>query len=560
VALIRTLFGDTEADVKYQKTFMGVGQLDFQLPLDDPMVQAGGFNAWRPLGVRLYDGLASLDVACWSVFPRRSGALLQVTAYDAARWLQRRTAVRVTAVPQTAGQHVADLFANAEVNREERRPAVLFPRIATSTGEGQNAWVYEVPDPTDPTKTVLNHYDLNVPIGQVWASVKARSAAHDLAYRQADLSGIRFTTTEDPTAVKLRIWAYAAPGVKWNNRVQLSVDNGDTWGPSHPIPAPSQLVQQFIDLTEDRAWTADDLYNVRIRLTEEADADYADEVRWNIFYVGIQVEFGEIYDNWPLVQTEIETGGPTLTLPEDRKSLLDWLLYLNEQTGYEFANSSSLNRLGYSGLTWRPRIGTDVLATVQVEGLEIPVASLEENQNLNDPGTVGVDGALVFSQVRVTAQGLPDVVRTNLALAKDIGIHETVIDLGNNVTATEQSNRADLLLQQASSPSMSFSVKVPRIPGLWSALQLGNTVLTRIQQAPVLPWEGTTRILGWNLDETAGVLGLDLVTMQDAVGSEQPVGQGYRVYAGTAQRQAIPTQKKRRQVVWWYRLLAKLAR
>jgi hypothetical protein len=437
---------------------------------------------------------------------------------------------------------------------------VLFPRITNSTGEGQNAWVYEVPDPTDPTNTILNTYDLNVPIGQVWASVKARSAAHDLAYRQADLSGIRFTTTDDPTKVQLRIWAYASPGVRWNNSVQLSLDNGDSWGPSHPIPAPSQLVQQFIDLTDDRAWTAEDLYSIRIRLTEEADADYVDEVRWNIFYVAIQVEFGEIYDNWPIVQTEVDSGGPTLTLPEDRKSLLDWLLYLNEQTGYEFAGSSSLNHIGYSGLTWRPRIGADVLATVQIDGLEVPVVSLEENQNLNDPGSVGVDGALVFSQVRVTAQGLPDVVRTNLELARDIGIHESVIDLGNNVTATEQSNRADLLLQQASSPSMNFSVKVPRIPGLWSALQLGNTVLTRIQQAPVQPWEGTTRILGWNLDETAGVLGLDLATMRDAVGSEQPVGRGYRVYAGTAQRQSIPTQTKRRHVVWWYRLISKLAR
>ena len=65
MALIRTVYGDTNASVKLSRgglpsgsnlvPFMEVTEVSFSLPIDNDLVQAGAFNAWMPIAVQ-YSG------------------------------------------------------------------------------------------------------------------------------------------------------------------------------------------------------------------------------------------------------------------------------------------------------------------------------------------------------------------------------------------------------------------------------------------------------------------------------------------------------------------------
>jgi hypothetical protein len=557
MAIVRTLYGDTAAPATLSGKHMDVTEVDLELPLSNRLVQLGAFNAWRPITVRIQDGSARtggshIDVACWAVSPTPQGQTLQVKAFDAAKWMERRSTRRSTSAAQPAGQHVVDLFANIVAHREER-PGWGYTPVFDS---GDSAWPYTIPQ-------ALNQ----IPFGTQWVGAAAVDSSHSADYRRAVFTVPAFSNPDaaDPVSVKLRLVTAEYPGVIWSNTVEVSADGGSTWETAHTLPAQSTLHETWIDLSGDRAWVAADLDTLQVRLTVAADADYAgswntaaydangkqtvpahitfDGPQWSIDYVGIQCDFaGDVVDQWPIRLAQIDLGGPVITLPDiELKTFRGWLDYLVEQTGYEWQISSDWNQLGVAGLNWQPRIGTDFSATVTIRGKQRQVASLEEGQLISTVHASGVDGLAVYSQVRATAQGLDDVVVTNATLAADIGVHEYVLDLGSNATATDQANAAAQKLTELGNPASPSQFDVPRRPGLWAQLAPGTTTPARFRRGAITgPWDGVIRLLGWKVDERTGVMTLDALSVQDGPSSTQPVGQGYRVQTTPAARKKMP--------------------
>lgn len=554
MALIRTTLGDLEASVSTTGPFMASEQIAFDVPVDDPLVVLGAFNAWQPLAVRLYDGNArdgssAVDIACWVVTAERTNDTLHVTANDAAKWFERRSAVRITSGAQPVGQHVLDLFANVVSNREERPIVAIVPSPTDTVDNDDSSWFYWVPF-TKPDGTVIQvvySYQTMAPMGTPWGSVHDHDGTHTAANRRAMLYTAPFTTASAPTRVRVRLWSYMSPNVIWTNTLEVSTDQGQTWGTSYPLAQTSHLAEQWIDITGDHTWTAADLAKgIYLRFTEQTNVDDPNpETVWNLFYVGVQCDFAtNITDSWPVRMAQIDGGGPVVTLPaNERKSFLDWLKYLADQTGYEWAVQSDFNQLGTAGLAWQQRIGTDINAAVVLDGVATQVAALEEGQVVRQVAHTAVDGMVIYSQVRVTAQGLTDVVVTDALLAADIGVHETIIDLGANATATDQAKFAAQQLTEVANPVMALSLVLGRVPGLWSSLVSGNSALAVVSHAPVNAWQGQVRIVGRAFDEGAGTATLDVLTVRDLGTSTQAVGSGHTVLAAVNTRKRAPTQQ-----------------
>ena len=226
-----------------------------------------------PIAVQIQDGDAvngssTIDIACWPVKLERADSVLNITAYDGAKWLERRSAARVSSTPQPAGAHFIDLFSNVIEDREERPAYYYVPGFTPGYGSDLSAWPYSAPVLSD------------IRWGYQWVGAAAVDNSHSASFRQATFGVRPYTTASDPTSVKLRIFTYEIPGVDWSNTIEVSVDNGSTWDAAHTIPAQSQTHETWIDLTGDHSWVAADLASIQVRCTVEADADYAGT--WNV--------------------------------------------------------------------------------------------------------------------------------------------------------------------------------------------------------------------------------------------------------------------------------------
>ena len=556
MALISTPYGDLQANIQMTDGLMSPAKVTFAVPIRHPLVQAGAFNAWQPIDVTVWDGdvLAgtfpgnaiprdpAMQFSAYVTWPKRNLWTLEVEAHDAAIYLQRRTVTRPTSVAKPAGQHVADLLANATAN-ERRAAAALIP-VDTTGNSVWNGGVGSTPSDGLPAASFAT----------------AAAAGVTTSYRQIDATGFGFSTTTNPTTVKVRLQVGATDGVTWANTLDVSTDGGATWLASHAFPAVAETDDIWIDVSGDTSWTAallgDDL---RLRITTEASATDVNEAFW-IVYVEIEAGTTTQDSPYPILLGEIQPGGPVITLPDQRKTLLDWLNYLSDETGWEW--STKPFGTGRVAISWQERVGTDVdvIQETVVSGAAPELLSLEEGQLIDQPVQAGIDGLTLYSQVRVTASGLPDVVLTNATLATLIGIHELVIDLGTNATVDDQTNMATQKLKELASPTMALSLVIPRTPALWGVLQNGNTVIVRLAAAPVNGYEGVARIVGRNLNEAAGTLTLDVLTVQDLGFSILPVGSGLTVQAPVTTRKQTPAEHRRRQFVGWLELLRRLAR
>jgi hypothetical protein len=266
-------------------------------------------------------------------------------------------------------------------------------------------------------------------------------------------------------------------------------------------------------------------------------------------------------DDWPIVAGEIDTSGPTLTLPDERKTYREWLDWLVDQTAWEWSVDQDVAVLGTVGLNWQQQIGTDVVVDgVTIGGVVTQVAALEEGQLIAPSPQIESDGLELFSRVRVTASGLSDVVQTNTALADIIGIHETVIDLGRNATADDQVNTATQKIAEIANPHWSTQLVIPRTARLWSALKCGNTIIVSLVAAPLKHWEGTGRIVGRTIDEAKGTMTLDILSVWDWGRSAQPVGSGLRVQGSPVMRKVTPKRRVALRSLRLYRVLQRLVR
>lgn len=547
MALIRTIYGDTLASTTLSRggipggqnlvPFMDVTEVNFSLPIDNDLVQIGAFNAWMPIAVRIQDGDevnggSNIDIACWPVLLERADNVLNVTAYDAAKWLERRTAVRVSSSELPAGEHFLGLFANAIENAEERSANQYATYLPSDS-----AWPYSLP-------TQLNA----VHWGTQWVGAAAVNSGHTSGHRQCTFTLDPFSTASAPTTVKLRIFSDESPGVVWSNTIAVSVDGGTTWDTAHAIPAQSSIHETWIDLTADHSWLAADLSSITIRCTVEADADYAgswdtdhtifDGPRWAIYHMAIRAEFATTApDAWPIIPTGYDTGGPLLTLPAERKTLRAWLDWMVDQGAGEWAIQSDWNHPGVAGLSFASRIGSDLAASVVIGGQSRQVAALEEHGLIAAVTKVQVNGEELFSRIRITATGLPDVVVENSTLINDpyFGVQEIALDLGTS-TAAEQADTAAAKLDEIGHPVMVFQFTIARIPGLWAALVPGTTAICWIEHAPIKSWEGVIRIVGWSIDDQAGTVTIDALSVQDHGASSQPITSGYQVQSTAAKR------------------------
>ena len=123
------------------------------------------------------------------------------------------------------------------------------------------------------------------------------------------------------------------------------------------------------------------------------------------------------------------------------------------------------------------------------------------------------------------------------------GLQELVIDLGSG-TAAEQANAGAVKLDELAHPAMIFQFDIARIPGLWSSLIPGTTVICWVEHAPIQEWSGVVRIVGWSIDEDAGTVTLDVLSVQDHGTSSQPVTSGYQVQSTPAKRKTTGTVRK----------------
>ena len=559
MALIYTPYGDIDLPASMKQSFMDGATVTFDVPLSDALVTAGAFNVWQPIAVRWQDGNSrdggsQIELACWVTDLKRTDQTVTVTAQDGNVWMQRRYARRVSSVTQPAGAHLLDIFANIIDDREERPAQSYIPGIPNSP---YGAW----PNP-NAGATPLSERSW----GTTWETAAAVDNSHSATYRQATFGLPAFSTSAVPTSVKLRLFTQETAGVIWSNTVEISVDGGSTWDAAHTVPAQGAIHETKINLTADHSWIAADLASILVRCTVQADADYAgtwtsrvddngvtidhitwDGPGWSIYYIGIQIDFASgIQDRWPLVASGISQGGPAIALPANElKSFRGWLDHVGEQTGYEWAISSNYNLLDSAGIVWRQRIGSALAATITIDGVSRQVASLDEGSTIGGAPQVELDGLNIFSRVRVTASGLSDVVQTNTTLAAAIGTHENVIDLGSNATAADQAATASTQLAVLGAPALTAKIVVRRIPGLWSSLTPGNTSLTWLAHAPLTAWQGVARFLSWQIDDAAGTVTLDIISIQDSAGSSLPVAAtGTSVQAPVWARRATPDNRR----------------
>ena len=534
MALIRTASADTEAalaisDNQLMQPLVGT----FVLPVDDPLLTSGDLNAWRPVNVRVQDGAAAIDIAGWVTALARQDQTVTVTLNDGAVWLRRRSSVRPSTNAKPAGEHVSDLIALAISGRETRSGTSVTP-AATNT-----RWLI-IADAGSGIGTT----------GYIGIGV-ASTVLHGASSRSLDVGIQPFFAPSDPSAVRVVIDSYINGGNEvWSNTVQVSADGGSTWGTAHSVQ--SGTIASFdgriqtIDVTGDRSWVAADLANVVVRCTVAANHDqplddqYYLSPAWWLVDVVIEADFAASADEFPLRMGATDMGGPAITLPDaELKTLEGWLNYLSDQTGYEWGITSDFNQLGRATLIWQPQIGDALDATVTIAGQTRQVAGLDEGGLIGRIGTTTTDATAIYSQVRVTAQGLDDVIETNATLAADIGIHEYVKDLGANATVDDQDNTAATLLAQLASPVMEFSLDVARTPGLWGALDLGTTCWLWLEHAPVDPWQGIIRIVGRTLDDANGTMTISALSVEDGPNSSQPVGAGYQVSANARTRKRV---------------------
>lgn len=553
MALIATAYGDLHTDIQLSDGLMSPAKITFSVPIKHPLVQQGAFNLWQPIDVTVWDGDTEVDgihrqpaiqLTAFVTYPKRNLWSLDVEAHDAAILLQRRTAGRPTSVAKPAGQHVMDLVANATAN-ERRAVQALIPVDSTTS----SVWNGGVGSATGGGFAAGSF------------STAADSGVTD-SLRQIDAVGFGFTTTTNPTIVSLHLIIQATDGVTWNNTIELSTDGGATWLASHIIPMSTASTDVYIDVSGDTSWTAALLGdNLRARITTEASRTDTSQ-SWLLSYVEIDAGTSTQADPYPVLIGEIQAGGPVITLPDQRKTLFDWINYLVTQTGWEWGTARV--DAGRVAIRWAERIGedVDVVQEVVVSGGAPELLSLEEGQLIDQPVQAGIDGLGLYSRIRVTASGLSDVVQTNATLAGLIGIHETIIDLGTGATATDQANTATQKLKELASPTMALSLVIPRTPALWGVLQNGNTVIVRLAAAPVQQYEGIARIVSRSLSEASGALTLDVLTVQDLGYSTIPVGPGVgvKVQAPVTTRKRTPAASRIQQFVAWLELIRRIAR
>lgn len=560
MALISTPYGDLQADIQLSDGLMSPAKITFSVPIKHELVQQGAFNLWQPIDVTVWDGDVqagavptnfipgrrepAMQFTAFVTYPKRNLWTLEVEAHDAAILLQRRTAGRPTSLAKPAGQHVMDLIANATAN-ERRTAQALIPVTAT-------------------TSSVWNGGAGSTPTSGFSAGSVSTAATSGVSasLRQIDAVGFGFTTSTNPTLVTVHLMLQATDGVTWANTVQVSTDGGVTWLTSHPVPMSSAMTDVRIDVSGDTTWTAALLGdNLRLRFTTAASATNPNEF-WILNYVEIEAGTSTQADPFPILIGEIQTGGPVVTLADQRKTLFAWLNDLSSQTGWEWETGRI--DTGRVAIRWVERIGTDVdvVQEVVVSGAAPELLSLEEGQLIDQPVQAGIDGLGLYSRIRVTASGLADVVQTNATLAAMIGIHETIIDLGTGATAIDQANTAAQKLKELASPTMALSLVVARTPALWGVLQNGNTVIVRLAAAPVQQYEGIARIVSRSLNDAAGTLTLDLLTVQDLGFSTLPVGPGpgLKVQAPVATRKRTPAMSRIQQFVAWLELIQRMAR
>jgi len=554
MALIETLSGDFEAVVTTTEPLMQPATITFTVETDLPQALDGSLNEWMPLVVHIPDGGdATIDIPSWVTKPQGDGIQARLEARDASIWLWQIGRDN----PWTGAPVVNELLASNTDNVEARAPSgVLLTGsslwqgdMGIITGATPNppyraGAVSRIPGPcymqaipgTSPTTAD----------GLITFTWPAYHASGSSVYQvrvnlQCDL--FRFTHLS---------WPAAAPN--WTLTLGVSWDGGVTWGPNHVYTVDYGDFAWGIDVTADHAWALTDLTkagNVQVRLSVAASNSPGGGALGQRFITGAQlvVVYGATYGHtMPLLPGAIDPNAPAGSLAVGHKMLNEWFTDLVEQTGYEWAIHPT-TRLGWATLDWQKSVGGVFSTTVTIDGVDVPLAGIEQGQLAQQPKTL-VDGMAAITRVyayaiNTTTGAQTSAVADDTAAQAKIGIHEKILKGNSSDTSAilQASANSTLLAYQQS--QVSFTVLVPRIPGLWSALRVGATLFFRGLRMPYAAWEGTVRIVQRDIDEGAGMMTLTLLPLAQT--SPAVPGSGFSVApARTTQQAKFPPGKMAR--------------
>lgn len=512
MALILTRGGSIKATVTSDESMMRPTLVDFRISAVEyaDMIATGALNLWQPVTCQIGDGNPDqgiifgmrFDVAGYIVGHKRRGAEIDLTVADVSVLFDDLPVHAWTDAALPGAEHIASMLDRMGEDVVSHRPT----RFDDSGADR----VYQLPD---------GNVETQVPL-------LLRDSSQTIVYEGFEFSRV---LESNDTINAVRFWlTHDVPDnlTDLDATVEVSVDGGSNWLPvtPHAITTNAGVSEftgsyvrliQAVDLTADTAWSVSALSDENLRIRIVWITDTSDTSRW-WYHNDIRVEVSYTRADIPVPDItfapDSDYGGKTVSLPLERKVMSEWLDQITHETNYEWRLFAT-DELGGAELIWLPRIGADVSGLIDLDAVEF--ASLETGTHFMVPDS-SIDGRDIYTRVRVSLPGHADIVRTNWqALNYYRVLREKQVTLSETATVAEQIRTADDELARWSMPYLAFPLVVPRRPGLWMALEVGNTAFVRVRDTPVGPWQGWVRILGRKIDEAQGSMTINVVAIDE---------------------------------------------
>lgn len=519
MARIETTHGDYTTTVSLSEQHMGVLSGSFQIPVTHELVTAGALETWQPLRINVFDsddgtgGVlvysayvlklsidASLTLTVQFVGPEKVFERIFLRASDI-------TFTDTTDAAELAGRVIAYLSRDNETRRGVQ--SLMLSNVDTGEDQRENAWYVRGLDQHGGTQNVGWYQYASDDDPATYARGVATTSATTSTRRRLRVRTFNYNSVLPIERAVLRVRQRASSGINWANTLRLvDLDDGDFYAEdttvaTYDLPAPTAITDTEIDITTavTSVWTnADDLRGtgtvgstgLALDFILEADSNDSDKA-WDIYDVLLTLHYDATTTQWPITPGAAESSGISLDPPstDQLMHVRDWLDWCAEQGQLEWRLTPDPVRLGGATVEIRPTVGSAVTFGSYDEGGNISRQSADE------------DGEQQYSVVRVTAQNNPQfalVSDTPTLMAKRL--HEWVEVYDRKGTPTTE-YAADLLAR-LKEPSLPFRITVPRQPDLWSGIRPADTVLLRLEHAPVRAWEGRVRLLERQINEASG--------------------------------------------------------
>ena len=537
MALIETLTGDFEMPIASQESINQTGIYTLNIPATLSFAQDGSLNEWCPVNLSVYDGGPQpIQIAGYVTKVNGDGVTVSLEIRDSSVYFSR-----IGKDTPWIGTHpiLSLLATNADNSYERHIPSAA---LVTGSSEWVGDWGIITGATLDPPYmqgaisriSCCGFMISGVPFSGTTADKYITFSWNSF---QAAGSGIYKVSVEVNCDFYFYEKAYTLPPIPplWLLTMNVSNDGGVTWGPAHTITVDYTDFNWNVDITNDFAWTLSSFSTagqVQVQLTCAAATSYnagGGPVFRFITSVYLDVHYSYVYgQTLPVIPGSIDTTTVGYSLPVDHKYISEWLQQLVDISAYEWS-VRPIGKLGWSKLNWQKSVGGVFSATVLLNGKWVPIAGLESEMLSQQPTTV-IDGMQAVNRVYSynfdTNGNLVSAVANDTISQEAIGIQELINKANSSDSSYDLQAQSNSILQMHLHSQIAFTVVVPKIPGLWSALVVGATMTFRADKMPYVPWEGTVRILSRSIDELKDNITLTLLPLA----SKLPAARG----SGTA--------------------------